>query len=63
VDLDDLLLAEADRLGAGQCTHRGRTSGVDAAQVEGNPRLLGRAVRNLVDNAARHAESRVVLGL
>lgn len=62
VDLDDLLLAEADRLRRISALTVD-TSGVDAAQVEGNPRLLGRAVRNLVDNAARHAESRVVLGL
>ncbi|WP_420098059.1 ATP-binding protein [Corynebacterium sp.] len=62
VDLDDLLLAEAVRLGR-ISTLTVDTSGVDAAQVEGSPRLLGRAVRNLVDNAARHAESRVVLGL
>ncbi|MGN0095141.1 MAG: ATP-binding protein [Corynebacterium sp.] len=62
VDLDDLLLAEADRLKRISALTVD-TSGVDAAQVEGNPRLLGRAVRNLVDNAARHAESRVVLGL
>lgn len=62
VDLDDLLLAEANRLSrvSGLTVD---ASGVGAAQVEGNPRLLGRAVRNLVDNAARHAESRVVLGL
>ncbi|MEJ6549727.1 HAMP domain-containing sensor histidine kinase [Corynebacterium sp. USCH3] len=62
VDLDDLLLAEAVRLGRISALTVD-TSGVDAAQVEGSPRLLGRAVRNLVDNAARHAESRVVLGL
>lgn len=62
VDLDDLLLAEADRLGRISALTVD-TSDVDAVQVEGNPRLLGRAVRNLVDNAARHAESRVVLGL
>lgn len=62
VDLDDLLLAEADRLGR-ISNLTVDASGVGAAQVVGNPRLLGRAVRNLVDNAARHAESRVVLGL
>lgn len=31
--------------------------------VEGDHRLLGRAVRNLLDNACRHAETRVTLSL
>jgi signal transduction histidine kinase len=62
VDLDDVLLAEADRVGR-VSGHTVDVSGVEAAQVTGSPRLLGRAVRNLVDNAARHAESRVVLTL
>lgn len=62
VDLDDVLLAEANRVGR-VSGHTVDVSGVGAAQVTGSARLLGRAVRNLVDNAARHAESRVVLTL
>lgn len=62
VDLDDLVLAEAGRLAriSGLTVD---TSGVGAARVVGSPRLLGRVVRNLVDNAARHADSCVVLRL
>lgn len=37
------------------------TSGVGPGRVEGNDRLLARVVRNLVDNAARHAEGRITL--
>jgi signal transduction histidine kinase len=62
VDLDDILLGEIGRLRAG-----GRVevdgSGVSAAQVEGDPDQLARAVRNLTDNAARHAEQQVTLTL
>jgi signal transduction histidine kinase len=58
VDLDDVVLRETDRLRA-----RGGVtvdiSGVSAAQVAGDPGQLGRAVRNLAENAARHAASRV----
>ncbi|MCH1868369.1 cell wall metabolism sensor histidine kinase WalK [Nocardioides sp. CFH 31398] len=61
VDLDDLLLAEATRL-----TRVGAVtvdaSGVGAVRVLGDPVALGQVVRNLVDNAARHATSRVALG-
>ena len=62
VDLDDLLLAEADRVRrvSGLSVD---VTGVEAAQVTGSARLLARAVRNLVDNAARHAESRIVLAV
>ncbi|KTR04537.1 sensor histidine kinase [Curtobacterium luteum] len=61
VDLDDVVLAEAARLrGLGVTVDVGA---VGAARASGDPVLLGRVVRNLVDNAARHARSRVVLGL
>ena len=62
VDLDDILLADATRL-------RDSTaltvdySGVEAGRVSGSPELLAQVVRNLVDNAARHASSRVGLSL
>jgi signal transduction histidine kinase len=60
VDVDDLLLAEADRL---RQTLRVDTSGVTAGRVLGDPGGLRRMLRNLADNAARHASSAVALGL
>lgn len=61
VDLDDLVFAEAARLrAAGVAVDE---TGVGAARVHGNPQLLGQLLRNLADNAARHARSRVALGL
>lgn len=62
VDLDRMVSAEVDRLRQiGDVTVDASVDG--AARVTGSRRLLDRAVRNLVDNAARHAESRVVLRL
>ena len=62
VDLDDIVLREARRLRA-----RGRVAvdlkGVAAAQTIGDPHQLSRAVRNLFDNAERHAASTVTVGL
>lgn len=62
VDLDDLVLREARRVRAS-----GRValdlSGMSGAQVLGDPDELARAVRNLVDNAERHAAARVTLTL
>lgn len=61
VDLDDVLLAEADRLRA-----HGLTVGmsqVSAGQVVGDRAQLVRAIRNLTDNAARHAVAVVTLEL
>jgi signal transduction histidine kinase len=60
VDLDDLVLAEAQRL---------RDSselfvdlrGVSAARVLGDPIGLAQVVRNLGENAARHARGRIAL--
>ena len=61
VDLDDLLLAEASRLrGSTELTID--SSGVAAVRVSGDHGLLAQVVRNLVDNAARHATTRVRLG-
>lgn len=62
VDLDDLVLGEARRLR----THAHLTveaGGVGPARVLGDEGLLDQIVRNLVDNAARHARSRVALSL
>jgi len=65
VDLDDLVLRDADRLrrsgGGTGAVVEVDTSGVGPGRVEGNDRLLARVVRNLVDNAARHAEGRITL--
>ena len=61
VDLDDLLLAEASRLRAQTGLH------VDLrfvpARVSGNPARLAQALRNLVDNAVRHAHTKISLSL
>ena len=59
VDLDDVLDTEARRLRAGgriqvHCT-------VPAVRVRGDGPQLGRVVRNLADNAARHARTQVTL--
>jgi signal transduction histidine kinase len=61
VDLDDIVLAEV---------HRARTdaivvdgSAISAARVQGDPQLLSHVVRNLVDNAVRHAQARVTVSL
>jgi signal transduction histidine kinase len=54
VDLDDLVLAEAERLRA-TTTDEIRTRDVHAGRVRGEARSLERLVRNLGDNAARHA--------
>ncbi len=62
VDLDDVVLREARRL-----AERGRVDvdlrAVSAAAVDGDLRQLTRAVRNLFDNAERHATAVVVVTL
>jgi signal transduction histidine kinase len=62
VDLDDLVLREIDRLRT-----RGRiavdATGLSAGQVKADREALARAVRNLLDNAERHAGSCVWIGL
>lgn len=62
VDLDDLVLEHARRVRV-----TGRvimdTSGVSAGRVRGTPAQLTTMVGNLVDNAARHARTRISLGL
>jgi signal transduction histidine kinase len=57
VDLDELVLADVARLRA--MDHEVGTSAVGAARLRGDRRLLERAVRNLLDNAASHARSRI----
>ncbi|MGH3750418.1 MAG: HAMP domain-containing sensor histidine kinase, partial [Micromonosporaceae bacterium] len=62
VDLDDLVFQQAERLRASTGL-RVDTSGVSAGQVTGDPLALGRMLRNLADNAARHARRTVRFGL
>jgi signal transduction histidine kinase len=62
VDLDDIVLRDARRLRADSRVQVD-LSRVSAAQVPGDPDQLTRAVRNLIDNAARHARTTVTLGL
>lgn len=60
VDLDDLLLDEAQRVrGAGSLSVD--TSSIAAARVRGDVGLLRQLVRNLVDNATRHAHAVIAL--
>ena len=58
VDLDDLVLAESRRLRA-DGVRRVDTTAVSAAQVLGDADQLNRVLRNLSDNAVRHAASTV----
>ena len=62
IDLDDVVLAEARRLRV-----RGAVDidahEVSAAQVEGDRDALTRVVRNLLDNAERHARSAVSISV
>jgi signal transduction histidine kinase len=61
VDLDDVVGAEARRL----VTHAGLRVDVDLqpARVTGDAEQLARVVRNLVDNAAAHATTRMAITL
>jgi signal transduction histidine kinase len=58
VDLDDLVIAEASRLRK-TTSLQIDTTWVSAGRVIGDTTALGRVLRNLADNAARHAESRI----
>jgi len=62
VDLDDIVGRQARRI-----REDGRVSvdisAVSGAQVEGDPGQLTRAVRNLADNASRHAASTVTFSV
>jgi signal transduction histidine kinase len=62
VDLDDLLLTEAARLRSSNDVLVD-TSKVGAGRVSGDAALLAQVVRNLVDNAARHAKGHITLAL
>ena len=62
IDLDDIVFREARRA-AEAALPTVDVSAVSAVQVSGDATLLGRAVRNLVANAVRHASSTVTLTL
>jgi signal transduction histidine kinase len=59
VDLDDLVLAEADRVRA--ITGLRVSTAISPVRVAGDPRALSRQLRNLVDNAIRYAHSDIRL--
>lgn len=58
VDLDDLAFEEGHRLRS-TTSKRVDTSGVNAVRVQGDADALRRMVRNVGENAVRHASSRV----
>lgn len=62
VDLDDLLFEEAARL-RGATELRIDVGSVSAGRVTGDRDQLERLIRNLTDNAARHARSAIRLSL
>jgi signal transduction histidine kinase len=62
VDMDDLVFEEAGRL-RGTTALRIDTTRVSAGRVSGDRTALRRTLRNLGDNAARHATSRVAFTL
>lgn len=62
VDLDDILLQEAARLRTSTSLEIDSRQ-VSAGRVSGDKRHLTTLVRNLVDNAARHARSAVAFSL
>jgi signal transduction histidine kinase len=62
VDLDDLVFDEAGRL-RGVSGLRVDTSAVSAGRVDGDATGLRRVLRNLADNAARHAAAQVAFSV
>ncbi len=61
VDVDDLVRTEASRVRREGLTVD--TSGVATGRVLGDELALGQVVRNLLDNAARHATARIAVGV
>lgn len=60
VDLDDIALSEAGRV---RTTKTVTTSNISAGQVRGSHDQLTRIVRNLLDNALRHAVDTVAISV
>ncbi|MEN8652203.1 HAMP domain-containing sensor histidine kinase [Streptomyces sp. 21So2-11] len=63
VDVDDLVLDEARRLRSTAAALRIGTAEVSAARLNADAQGLRRVLRNLGDNAARHARSQVAFDL
>lgn len=63
VDLDELVLAEARKWRATNQEIRLDLRQVSAGRVAGDPDQLARVVSNVMDNAVRHATSKVAVGL
>ena len=61
VDLDDLLTAERARIRT--ATGLTVTTQISAVRIVGDPHQLAQVVRNLVDNAARHAATSIGVAL
>lgn len=61
VDLDDILNEEVRRLRSTSTRHI--EVSLEPARVTGDPRRLGQVVRNVLDNADRHAVSRIGIRL
>lgn len=61
VDLDDLAFTEGRRIARGGLTVD--TAGIGAGRVRGDAAGLAQVVRNLTDNAARHARTTVALAV
>ena len=62
VDLDDLVLAERIRLTHAE-PHLIVSASIQPVRVRGDSHQLAQALRNLVDNAARHARTTVTLSV
>ncbi len=62
VDLDDLVLDEMRRV-QGRSSHRIDSHGVSGGRVLGDADALDRVVKNLLDNAIRHARDTVTVRL
>lgn len=62
VDLDDIVFREIERARAPGASEID-ASGVSGAQTVGDRDQLARAIRNLLDNAVRHARGRVTVAL
>jgi signal transduction histidine kinase len=62
VDLDDVVMAEVDRLASHQRAGVD-ISGVSGAQILGDRSQLARVVRNLLDNALRHGRAPIRIAL
>jgi signal transduction histidine kinase len=62
VDLDDVVLTEVARARE-RCPAEIDARGIGAGRTRGSAVLLGQVVRNLLDNACRHADSTVTVAL